>query len=294
MNAYQIIEMAWDAIGRKSDLGTPNADDRLAMTAGQVAVWVQAMNRALDAVAFWKDPGQKIPFFTHVLEGEVLCKNTLVTETLSVDASATQITLSAQGYGGYVVDTGTETKLLQGTGPVYDVVEGFTSFPELGDEVDLLKNWLTSTELGDPSDLYEILQIYDVGNEKELGRGAHGDRYISKTLSTGDPTKWYMFGEKIYLDQLLEEVLYFRLEYARMPTRVDAAALVLGASDVDLPQPFHYALVLWCTEWGFRRYGESNEKYSTKRDFIDYMRSVQTQRELSFGRSKSQLSYRRK
>ena len=300
MNAYEIAEMAWDTLGRKTDLGTPNpADGSLTLTATQRAIWRSVINRALMSVCFWKDRAAGGPVINHILEGQLLCKNTLETVTLETDASTSLITLPAgyTGYGGYVIDTGTEQRLIQGDGVAYNVVEGFSSAPESGDEVTLLKNWITTTEMGSPSDFYEPFQVFDLGNEKNLKRGKRGSRFISKSLTSGDPTSWYIFGTRIYFDQLLDEELYFRVEYAKSPDMVETADFLTPTSgsrpEVDLPDPYHYGLVLWATEWGYRRYGESNEKYSVKRDFIDFMRSVQSQSELSFARSDSNLVFKR-
>jgi len=51
-------------------------------------------------------------------------------------------------------------------------------------------------------------------------------------------------------------------------------ALVNASDEPEIPDQYHYGLVLWTIEWGYRRNGESGDKYSTKRDFIDFMRSV--------------------
>lgn len=130
-------------------------------------------------------------------------------------------------------------------------------------------------------DALEIVSLYDMTNERELVEASRGERFILSSDEIGDPGMWYKFGHRLYFDKAPEEGDWYRYEYYRDPQDMS----VLGDSP-EIPEPFHWAIVLWAIEWGYRRSGESGEKYSTKRDFQDFMRSTKTVWDMRFDQTR--------
>jgi hypothetical protein len=83
----------------------------------------------------------------------------------------------------------------------------------------------------------------------------------------------------LIFDEAIGDSRWFEAEYYRLPTDVTA-----DDDNLDLPEMFHYGVVLWGIEWGLRRDRENSEKYSTKRDLVDFMRHKKSQYDMEYER----------
>lgn len=306
MNLGEIRNEIWNNLGKLTDLD-PSSDT--SYDSGPYLTYVA--NMAQRRVASYKTTRRHIMRF-NTLKGEMFFKNTIIEGTL--DAAGTTSTIifpsgdvgtGDDRYNGWVLKTGGEYRIIMDydtatrTATLHEVL---STAPASGDAYGLYKKFsylLPSThawvsdhiQLPTTTDRYlnegnflEILKVEDLVQNNKLTKAQRGKSFVTLNTSTGDPQKWYRYGNKLIFDFAPEDERWFRMEYYRMPKD-----MVADTDEPELPEVFHYALVLWGTEWGYRREGESNEKYSTKLDFKEFMEQtiqeldISDEREFSYG-----------
>jgi hypothetical protein len=306
----EIRNEIWQNLGKPTDLD-PSSDT--SYNGGPYLTFVA--NMAQRRVASYKTQREHIMRF-NTLKGDMYFKNTIIEGTLESDGTTSTVILPSgdvgagdDRYNGWVlkingtyrliVDYVTSTR----TGTLH---EDLSTAPATGDTYSLYKKfsyllpsghaWVSEhIQLPATTDRYlndgnflEILKIEDLDQNRKLVKAKRGRSFVTLQTSTGDPQKWYRYGNKLIFDFAPEEEKWFRMEYYRLP--ID---MIVDSDEPELPEEFHYALVLWGTEWGYRREGESNEKYSTKLDFKEFMEQtlqeldIADEREFSYGSMRS-------
>jgi hypothetical protein len=116
--------------------------------------------------------------------------------------------------------------------------------------------------------LIEIMKLVDLEAGEDLSFSEEFEDFPDNITSPSDPKEFYRIGNKIYFDRPIDEEKWFKMEYWRLPTEMS------DADDVpEIPEHLHWGIVLWGIMWGHSREGESSDKYSAKKDFVDFMRS---------------------
>lgn len=310
MNLEEIRNEIWQNLGKLTDLD-PATDT--SHNGGPYLTYVA--NLAQRRVASYKLPKGRILRF-NTLKGEMFFKNKVISGTLESDGTTTTIVLPSgdvgtgdDRYNGWLLKIGGKFRIIVDydtstrTGILH---EALSSAPADGDDYSLYKKfsyllpsghtWVsehitlptTTDRYLNDGNLLEILKIEDLDQNIKLTKAKRGRSFVTLNTSTGDPQKWYRYGNKLIFDFAPTEEKWFRMEYYRMPLDMSD-----DSDEPEIPEEFHYALVLWGTEWGYRREGESNEKYSTKLDFKEFMAQtlleidIADEREFSYGSMRS-------
>ncbi len=310
MTLSEIRLEIWNNLGKLTDLD-PATD--VSYNGGPYLTYVA--NMAQRRIASYKTSRGRIMRF-NTLKGEMFFENTIIEGTLDADGTTSTIIFpnadvrtGDDRYNGWVlkingtyrilVDYVTSTR----TGTLHEVL---SVAPAIGDTYALYKKfsyllpsthaWVsehiqlpaTSDRFLNEGNFLEILKIEDLEQERKLTKAKRGRSFVTLQTSTGDPQKWYRYGNKVIFDYAPEEQKWFRMEYYRLPLDMSS-----DSDEPELPEEFHYGLVLWGTEWGYRREGESNEKYSTKLDFKEFMEQtileldISDEREFTYGSMRS-------
>lgn len=295
MTLDQIRDSIYWNSGNATDL---DPDTDTSWGGGPVLTWV--VNEAQRQIATWKDPITQRQVRFRSLLGELYFKAKVISGTLTSTGTTTTVTLPAADvgddddrYNGWILEIGNQMRLVVDyTGSTYTATlhTSLASAPSSGDAYKLYKRFsllLPSTHawLANPSgehislpatsdiyraegNLYEVLKIEDIDNTRVLEKAERTESLPEYLTTTGDPTKWWRFGNKVYFDVSLDEENYYRMEYYRLPTEMS------GATDTpEIPEPFHYALVLWGTAWVYRRKQESSDLYSVTKELETFMRN---------------------
>lgn len=303
MTLQEMIQEVWEALGEPTDLNPYSAGSVDLSTAGAVRLRT-ALNLGQRAVAHWKDPqnGKRLRF--RQLWGDGYFQNTVLSLTPAAQVGAgtteyldvTVSTASTDRFNGWVLDVDSEQSHIvktQYVNPTTLRLYPATSLDNASTNYEastayMRKNFSflfpagsTHAWTGDhivlPSgdanlhqgDALEVVKVYDMTNEVELPEATRGERFILSSDEIGDPGMWYKYGHRLYFDKAPEEKDWYRYEYYRDPQEMTALT-----DSPEIPETYHWGIVLWAIEWGYRRSGESGEKYSNKRDFQDFMRSV--------------------
>jgi hypothetical protein len=312
MTLEEIMDDVWRAAGEPPDL---NPDTDIRYGGSPLLMWVA--NQAQNTIASWKDrdTGGK----PKILEicGELFFQSTLISGTLDEDATdedtivlpSTDVGAGDDQYNGWIYSDGTEYMLITdyvGSTNTITLHDELSTTPSSGDSYYLYKRFfliLPSTDtwasehITRPSagtlfhgegQLIVPTKIEDMESKRTLEKARREDGFLNTQTSTGDPTLWYLFGNRVVFNYAPEEVKWFRMEYKRLPTPMTST------SDVpEIPEMFHYGIVLWSLEWVFRHFGETGDKYSTKLDFNDFMRSTVSTMELMEDDDESYVYIRR-
>ena len=306
MTLSEIRTELWNNLGKTTELD-PSLDT--SYNSGPYLTYVA--NIAQRSVASYKLSRGRILRF-NTLKGDMYFKNTVIEGTLDAAGTTTTIIFPSgdvgtgdDRYNGWLLEIGGKYRIIVDyvtstrTGTLH---EALTTAPASGDDYNLYKKfsyllpsghaWVsehiqlpaTTDRFLNDGNFLEILKIEDLDQNTKLKKAQRGRSFVTLNTSTGDPQRWYRYGNKLIFDFAPEDEKWFRMEYYRMP--IDMSA---DTDEPELPEEFHYALVLWGTEWGYRREGESNEKYSTKLDFKEFMEQtileldIADEREFSYG-----------
>ncbi len=310
MTLEEIRLEIWNNLGKLTDLD-PATD--VSYNGGPYLTYVA--NMAQRRIASYKTSGGRIMRF-NTLKGEMFFENTIIEGTLDADGTTSTVIFpnadvgtGDDRYNGWVLKINGTYRILVDyvtttrTGTLHEVL---STAPAIGDTYALYKKfsyllpsthaWVsehiqlpaTSDRFLNEGNFLEILKIEDLEQERKLTKAKRGRSFVTLQTSTGDPQKWYRYGNKLIFDYAPEEQKWFRMEYYRLPLDMSS-----DSDEPELPEEFHYGLVLWGTEWGYRREGESNEKYSTKLDFKEFMEQtileldISDEREFTYGSMRS-------
>ena len=304
----QLRTEIWEALGDQSDLDPSVDSSRLD----------RIVNLAQQRIASWRDPQTGRIFRYHKLFGRANYKTSAITDTIaSVSNSTSPYYITVDGdnvgsgddrYNDWLLevtsgDADGQIKVItdydSATGNLY-YEEAFGTAPSADDTVKLYKNfdlllpsshsWVSEhISLPATTDIYrgtgnliEILNIYDITNKRFLDKAVRAETF---SIKTGNPTKWYRFGDGIFYDCFVDtDDTWLRYEYYRMPMD-----LTNDADVSELPEMFHYAIVLWGIEWGLRKDLEYQKKWQTHSDFVQYMRECVSQWDMRGERAESSL-----
>jgi len=278
----------WQQIGEPSDLD-PSSDTQY--NSGPLLNFV--VNEAQRYIAFWRNPKTGANFYFKNLFGRMNFEHQIITGTLDADSTSTTIVLPSGSsttddyYNDWVVTVGSENKLLvdyDGSSLTGTLPTSWSTTPESGDTYTLAKNflWLLSSShsfvayhITLPSETYryradgnlvDILRILDLEDNRELAISPYDETYIATLTDTGTPTAYRQIGNTLYLDRVPDEDIWYRIDYLRAPTELSAAT-----DEPEIPEEFHYGIVLWGRWWGYARQQASPEAYAAKRDLEDFL-----------------------
>lgn len=314
MTLSDIRSQVYANLGNPTDLN-PSTDT--SYNGGPMLTWVA--NEAQRQLAFWKDPQMSRQLRFRNLISDVYFTSKLITGTLTSTGTTTTVVFPSANvgsnddrYNGWVVEVDNEMRLIVDyTGSTYTatVHKAFSSAPASGDTYKLMKRFsllLPSTHawVSSPSgehitlpsttdryradgNLYEVLKIEDIDNTRVLDKAERTESYPDYINTSGDPTCWWRLGNKVYFDTNIDATNYYRMEYYRLPTDMSAST-----DEPEIPEVFHYGLVLWGTQWGYRRKQESSDTYSVGRELVDFMRQRASQYDVESERETNYMTLR--
>lgn len=243
-------------------------------TVGGRATLDRYLNRAYKQILSWKTPRGRLRFpaarGTRVfsLEPEV-----------GTVASATDTTVVLTG-GSAVDDYYNEylVKITAGTGEGQTRVvvdyDGATLTAtvdsEWGTNPDATSEWLVSKRWTTLSGDYRgLLKLTDITDGIDLQVSEKVEAFPSQMTTLGNPQYFFVVGGRIYFDQAVESIRWYRLEY-----EVSPADLTDVGETFNLPEPWEGLILLMSRWWILVRYGETEDAYAAKRDYQEMASSM--------------------
>lgn len=290
MTVEDIMEEVYELAGEPSDLDPVDAvsGDYDITETGAIRM-LRAINRGMEKVSqhIMRRGGRRFRWRGQVkttyLTATVLNGTTDDTSTVSIVDLDASHDGTDDGYRNYVLDIDDETRLvIDSDATTVTVGRALSSAPASGTDYTLCPRYVTAPT----ARFLEISKMYDLENQTILDRNSREDAFIGTLDSNGDPAQYRLVGDTIYFDVAPDDTRTFMVEYYAMPT------LLTALTDVpEIPENFHWAIVLWATAWALGRQADHEGKYSFLQQFRDYMDETQTQYDLQFNHDKTQASY---
>jgi hypothetical protein len=314
MTRREIMDQIWVAIGKPTeyDPEPTSVNYDTSYNGGPFLAFVA--NEGQRQVAKWKakESGRPIrisDLFSSFHYASYVGSDTIASVNNSTDPYYIGLTSSLaidSAYEGWIVKitSGTSTGNVgyiysySGASRTAYLSEALPTTPAVGDTVSLYKKFdlilppthsLASLHLSSPAtsdeslntgNLLEILSITDVVNGKELEPVTKQEKFPGNLEILGTPSYWYHYGNAIYYDVNVDTKLRFRVEYYRTPTDMDA-----DASNPDIPNIWHMAIVLWGRWYMLQRKMEAGLAYAAK--MTSRMKCAELSPSLTFARNVS-------
>jgi hypothetical protein len=301
MTLDMIRDQIWWLTGEDTDL---DPDTDVSYSGGPLLTWVA--NEGQRQIASYKAKDGSFIKFRHLV-GEFYFKTHVITGTLGADGSSTTVTFPPADvggdddrYNGWLVEINSETKMIvdyDGDSYQATVHSSWDTTPSSGDSYSLYKrfnlllpsshSWVGEhASLPVTSDTYRaegnfvtLLKVTDIDNGTELERGSRIEDYTNNLTATGDPTAYILKGNRIVFNYASDEQRWYLADYYRLPTEMS------NDTDVpEIPEMFHYGIILWGRWWTYERDQEKGAAYTAKRDFEDFMERTKSNYEVQFDR----------
>lgn len=305
MNFGTIRSIVQAELGDKTDL---------AAGAGLTALDA-AINRAQVAVANWKDPQTDRLIRFKELYSDFDFQWT-VYEDKAVAASCTTTSIIVtyfiakddDQYNDWILEFNGERRVIvdfTGATGTFTLASALTAAPTLtaADTISIYKRFamiLPSTDtwvsehISKPAastthklggGLVDIVKVVKLEDGTEITRSDRGEFQYSDLTSVGDPSSWFLMGNRLFFNSAPDAADWFRTEYYRVPNNMSA-----DSDEPELPESFHDAIVMLSTEWGFRRYGEDESAYLVMQRMINFMRRTKNPWDVMTDQSNQQVT----
>jgi len=307
VTVQEFLEDVYEASGNEKDLCpgtypyTPGVSTFDLTTAGSQRM-LRWLNRGYRLISKIKTPdGRPVRF--QAVEAE-LYFSTVTVEGSIAAATSTTATLDAGGtedsFNGWLlsIESGTgegQTRLVVDyDGSVATVHDEWTTTPS-GATYKLFKRFMRLADPSDPDVGYHIrmpapgavanvLKITDIANGVDLSNGGRAESFPSSIVMAGRPTAFVRYGPYVYFDFAPTETIWYRMEYEK-----ELEALTQATDEPKLPEQWQEVLWLWMV-WKARTWAfEPDAAYGAKRDFYDFLRTVQLPNEMEWERSEGHV-----
>ena len=291
MTLSDIQEEVYEFIGEPSDLYDTNA------TPAYSQKLPDAINEGQRQVASWRDPATKLTarfpsltsqsyFQTYYLSDDLKTEDEAHTTTIVIlpadSFGADTATLATDDvFNGWSITIASETRRIvdyEGSTRKATLHEALTAAPSEGSAYELSKNYMDILASGHAQVAYNILRpanfllplkILDLANERELEEGSRDEDFVNLIGTTSDPTQFIHRNERILFDFVPDEARWYYMEYSKLP-----AEMVETTDEPDLPENFHFGIVLLARWWGYAREQGLEAAWAGKKDFVDFMRQT--------------------
>ena len=127
-----------------------------------------------------------------------------------------------------------------------------------------------------PDDLWIVHKIFDTSTQRELERSGRTDSFVELS-DQGHSSQYHQVGNTVFFDRVDFDAEHnYLVIYKRMPLNMGPA------QQTELPENFHWGLVLWACGWGYWRQQDAGERRNMRDEFEEFMRLRQTE-EMAIG-----------
>jgi hypothetical protein len=293
MTFEEIATDVWELLGEPTDLEFRDEDGVLDPTSNGWGRLMRAARNAEISVSRWRNPrtGKRFRWYGG-------------TETIFIEnPEGVEKTVTAPGANGFNL-SGLELlnkyatwyvrhqvrpeefqygRIISHTATKVRLFSDLSTALQEGDVVTLLPPYLSL-----PRPEASVLRVVYVDESRELSITRPEDILPTENADPSSPTRFYQKEGKIYLDRFPEEGV-FQVEVDRMP-------IFRGnqpEARPELPDYLHYGMVLWMAAWGFSRLLNSDMKNAMRREYYEFMETVQLPQDSELDRQDDAFTLRR-
>lgn len=280
MTCSSALVEIWEMLGEPTDLSpytNPNDVSTFSMTLTGTTALLRALNHGIQAIASYKDrtTGRHYRFRDCIAERYIQSDTTSGTATSASSTSSVVLDTAesaANTLRGALIVCNDENRLIVSNTTAAVVPHKEFSSTTASQDYVIYRRWLDLS--GEDTRLYEVLSLFDMEDEQELDRRFAGELAEEQILDTGVPTTWFSTGSRIWFDYHVEDERYYKINFYQLPAYLTSSD---ETTELPLPEPVHYACILWCLAWGFGRYQDPTMRYSYRKELQEFMRETATQ-----------------
>lgn len=311
MNVQEMMTKVFQLAGEPSDLcpyntpGDPATFDLTFAVPGssQLLAWI---NQALVRIANWKYGDETILRFRHLRKSMFFKHKPEMTGSVVAGAADT---VSIAGFapanavnqfnGWIIVVTHSVTGVVQkrlvvstaGVGAVDSVLQvhqDWDSVPDALCTYALYKRFYTFVPApvagtvdeymisGDiVNEIGDVIGVRDLVSNSDLQQAPQGERFTSTQLSLAIPSMFSIDGKKLVFDSAWNQSRSYEILYYAHPILITSVSQA-----IDIPVPFHEAIVQWAVHSIQMREQDFNGAYATKRDLQELMQTLRNNGEM--------------
>lgn len=276
MTVNEMILEVWQLIGEPSDIdptdGTanPGSGDIDNTSSGYTRI-LRMLNEGQISVATHRQVrGRQFKWRGGVLTAVITLtpSSTTLSAAIAVDdfTATTALTGADDDWNAWLFKVGQETRRVvdSTTAGVLTVGKAFDQVHDNGATVTLIE-----LPQSLPSNLWVIRKVWDFENNKHLSWSPRDVAIIDDHV-VGDPTLyWRNILDMYFNGGNFDKTRKYGVEYQRLPLALSTT------QESELPDNFHWALVLYAAGWGYWRQQESNERKNLRDEFGQFMRQRQ-------------------
>jgi hypothetical protein len=274
VTTQDIIEEVYELTGEQSDLDPYDSAGNFDINSTGAQKILRRANTGLLRVANWKDKSSGVRYRYRASVETIYAEYELSSSQTTGALSTSVIALDSSDSGdtnalrGGLLEIGDEKFLIASSvGAQVTIAGDFATQPASGTEYTLYRRWLDIDPVGDR--YMEVLKVVDLSNLSELDPATRGDSFERGWETPGDPAEWYRIGDRVYFDCPVDSSRWFALEVYAYPTELSSAS-----QEPNIPESFHWGIVLWTVQWGFSHLHDTENKYSLRQDFDNFMRTT--------------------
>jgi hypothetical protein len=125
-----------------------------------------------------------------------------------------------------------------------------------------------------------VLKINNISDQEEIKKADLAEDFLNTYNEFETPTEYILFGKEIRFNTIPSDGTRFNVEYYRTPSRLSD-----GGEIFEIPEQFHYGIIMWATWQGLIRLHELETALLFKRDWYDFMNSTKNDNDYKWERT---------
>lgn len=125
-----------------------------------------------------------------------------------------------------------------------------------------------------------VLKINNLTDQEELTKSTIAEDFLNTYNEEDTPTEYILLGREIRFNSIPDAGTRFSVDYYRNPTK-----LTTGSESFEIPEQFHYGIIMWATWQGLIRMHELETSRLFKTDWRDFMNSTKNDNDYKWERT---------
>lgn len=286
MTIEQVMTQVYTTSGELTSLEFRNSELEVDPTSEGYRIMLDWINQAQIAIASWKRP-QNRQYAAWKLSLVQRFRTTAEPTELEIVADQTtlaQVQISNTELSGLVGQflvwpaVGDVRQIVEHESGILYVDRDFSRTPEVGDLLWVASNYV---EVPDGEFWAGISEVVSLPDRAPLDMVRGMSYFLPEDLAIGPPTRWYRTGKRVYVDSVRAERQRLGFMVNLGPRKFEAGPGT-HALELDLYEPYHYAVVIWSLVQAFGMAQEPSMKFSYTKQFEEVMMTTQIENDFQF------------
>jgi hypothetical protein len=125
-----------------------------------------------------------------------------------------------------------------------------------------------------------VLKINNITDQEEVEKASYSEDFLFTSNEYDTPTQYILLGKNIKFNNIPPADLRFAIDYYRTPSKITD-----GGEEFELPEQFHYGIIMWATWQGLLRIHELETSNYFKSNYYNFMQSTKNDNDYRWERT---------